>query len=200
MEAYNRPVGSEHPHPVSVLQDGDQWVTSQSPSKRAIAHHSGFERRLLSHPHSPFLQAVPPVLPRGRGLAIPSSSFWVKHCTTSVYSGHGTCRGLRPSQWGQPPRLSRRLAVKPHIGRVSQTANPMVIGPLCTPRLGGKHGEVKSDSFTGGHLLGNFQYFMFSSRFMLFPTFCKKNPGGVDKFFLKKNNSFSFRVLYYFQH
>ena len=56
----------------------------------------------------------------------------------------------------QPPRLSRRLAVKPHIGRVSQTANPMVIGPLRTPRLGGKHGEVKPDSFTGGHLLGNF--------------------------------------------
>ena len=47
---------------------------------------------ILSHPHSPLLQAVPPVLPRGRGLAIPSSSFWVKHCTTSVYSGHGTCR------------------------------------------------------------------------------------------------------------
>ena len=156
MEADNRPLGSEHPHPVSVLQDGDQWVTSQSPSKRAMAHHSGFERRLLSHPHSPLLQAVPPVLPRGRGLAIPSSSFRVKHCTKSVYNGHGTCRGLRPSQWGQPPRLSRRLAVKPHIGRVSQTANPMVIGPLCTPRLGGKRGEVKPDSFTGGHLLGNF--------------------------------------------
>ena len=63
MEADNRPLGSEHPHPVSVLQDGDQWVTSQSPSKRAMAHHSGFERRLLSHPHSPLLQAVPPVLP-----------------------------------------------------------------------------------------------------------------------------------------
>ena len=45
MEVYNRPLGSEHPHPVSVLQDGDQWVTSQSPSKRAMAHHSGFERR-----------------------------------------------------------------------------------------------------------------------------------------------------------
>ena len=57
--------------------------------------------------NSPLLQAVPPVLPRGRGLAIPNSSFWVKHCTTSVYSGHGICRGLRPSQWGQPPRLSR---------------------------------------------------------------------------------------------
>ena len=26
-----------------------------------MAHHSGFERRLLSHPHSPLLQAVPPV-------------------------------------------------------------------------------------------------------------------------------------------
>ena len=91
-------------------------------------------------------------------MAIPSSSFWVKHCTTSVYNGHGTCRGLRPSQWGQPPRLSRRLAVKPHIGRVSQTANSMVIGPLrtFTTRLGGKRGEVKLDSFTGGHLLGNF--------------------------------------------
>ena len=36
--------------------------------------------------------------------------FWVKHCTTSVHSGHGICRGLRPSQWGQPPRPSRRLA------------------------------------------------------------------------------------------
>ena len=43
MEAYNRPLSSEHPHPVSVLQDGDQWVTSQ----RAMAHHSGFERRVL---------------------------------------------------------------------------------------------------------------------------------------------------------
>ena len=36
--------------------------------------------------------------------------FWVKHSTTSVYSGHGICRGLRPSQWGQPPRPSGRLA------------------------------------------------------------------------------------------
>ena len=156
MEADNRPLGSEHPHPVSVLQDGDQWVSSQSPSKRAMAHHSGFERRLLSHPDSPLLQALPSVLPRGRGLAIPSSSIWVKHRTTGVYNGHGTCRGLRPSQWGQPPRLSGRLAVKPHVGRVSQTANPMVIGPLRTPRLGDKRGEVMLDSFTGGHLLGNF--------------------------------------------
>ena len=46
--------------------------------------------------------------------------------------------------------------IKTHIGRVSQTANPMVIGPLHTPRLGGKCGEVKPDSFTGGHLRGNF--------------------------------------------
>ena len=43
--------------------------------------------------------------------------------------------------------------IKTHIGRVSQTANPMVIGPLHTPRLGGKCGEVKPDSFTCGHLL-----------------------------------------------
>ena len=137
MEADNRPLGSEHPHPVSVLQDGDQWVTSQ-------------------WLNSPLLQAVPPVLPRGRGWAIPSSSFWVKHCTTSVYSSHDICCGLRPSQWGQPPRLSRRWLIKTHIARVSQTANPMVIGPLHTPRLGGKCGEVKPDSFTCGHLLGNF--------------------------------------------
>ena len=161
MEAYNRPLGSQHPHPVSVLQDGDQWVTSQSPSKRAMAHHYGFERRLLSHPHSPLLQAVPPVLPRGRCLAIPSSSFWVKHCTTSVYYGHGTC------QLGQSPRLSRRLAVKPDIGRVSQTTNPIVIGPLRTPRLGGKRGKVKLDSFTGGHLLGNFARYQSRSRLPL---------------------------------
>ena len=46
--------------------------------------------------------------------------------------------------------------IKTHIGRVSQTANAMVIGPLHTPRLGGKCGEVKPDSFTCGHLLGNF--------------------------------------------
>ena len=46
--------------------------------------------------------------------------------------------------------------IKTHIGRVSQTANPMVIGPLHTSRLGGKCGEVKPDSFTGGHLRGNF--------------------------------------------
>ena len=45
--------------------------------------------------------------------------------------------------------------IKTHIGRISQTANPMVIGPLHTPRLGGKCGEVKPDSFTCGYLLGN---------------------------------------------
>ena len=60
MDVYNRPLGSEHPHPVSVLLSGDQWVTSQGLN-------------------SPLLRAVPPVLSRGRGLAIPSSSFWVKH-------------------------------------------------------------------------------------------------------------------------
>ena len=154
MEAYNRPLGSEHP--VSVLQDGDQWVSSQSPAKRAMAHLSGFERRLLSYPYPPLLQAVPSVLPPRRGWTISSSSVRVKHCTTSVYNGHGTCRGLRLSQWAQPPRLSRRLAVKPNIGRTSQTANPMVIGALHSPRLGGKHGEVKLDSFSGGQLFGNF--------------------------------------------
>ena len=138
------------------FQDGDQWVSSQSPAKRAMAHRSGFEWRLLSYPYPPLPQAVPSVLPPRRGLAISSSSVWVKHCTMSVYNGHGTCRGLRPSQWAQPPRLSRRLAVKPYIGRTSQTANPMVIGSLHSPRLGGKHGEVKHDSFSGGQLFGNF--------------------------------------------
>ena len=38
-----------------------------------------------------------------------------------------------------------------------------------------------------------FQYFKFSSRFMLFPTL-------KFFFFFKKNNSFSFHVLCYFQH
>ena len=155
MEAYNRPLGSELPHPVSVLQDGDQWVSSQSPAKRAMAHHSGFERPLLSYPYPPLLQVVPLVLPPRRGLTISSSCVWVKHCTTSVYNGHSTCRGLCPSQWAQPPRLSRRLAVKPKIGRPSQTANPMVIGSLHSLRLGGKRGEVKLDS-SGGQLFGNF--------------------------------------------
>ena len=56
------------------------------------------------------------------------------------------------------------------------------------------------------------QNFMFSSRFMLFPTFkkkkwCKKiirgggGGGGVEIFFFfKKNNSFSFYALCYCQH
>ena len=43
-----------------------------------------------------------------------------------------------------------------NIGRTSQTVNPMVIGALHSLRLGGKHGEVKLDSFSGGQLLGNF--------------------------------------------
>ena len=54
------------------------------------------------------------------------------------------------------------------------------------------------------------QNFMFSSRFMLFPTLKKikikigvkkKNGGGgVEFFYFYKNNSFSFHVLCYFQH
>ena len=66
-----------------------------------MTHHSEFERCILSYPYAPLLQALPWVLQRGRGLAISSSSFRVKHGTTSVYSGHSTCRGLRPSQWAQ---------------------------------------------------------------------------------------------------
>ena len=42
-----------------------------------------------------------------------------------------------------------------------------------------------------------FQNFMFSSRFMLFPTLKKKLS---KKFLFLENNSFSFHVLYYFQH
>ena len=56
-------------------------------------------------------------------------------------------------------------------------------------------------------LLFCFQYFKFSSRFMLFPTFKKKigvkkkdSGGGVVYFFFWKNNSFWFRFLCYFQH
>ena len=80
-----------------------------------------------------------------------SSSIWVKHYT-SVYCGHGTCFDLRPSQWDQPSRLITRLTITPYIGRVSQTANPKVIGALHMPRMGGKRGEVKFDSFSGDHL------------------------------------------------
>ena len=43
-----------------------------------------------------------------------------------------------------------------------------------------------------------FQYFMFSSRFMLFPTLTKSGGGGgVELFFYF--NSFSFHILCYFQ-
>ena len=41
--------------------------SSQSPSKWAMAHHSGFEICLLSYPYTPLLQAVPSVLPPGHG-------------------------------------------------------------------------------------------------------------------------------------
>ena len=61
-------------------------------------------------------------------------------------------------KWYQPSRLTRRLAVKPYIGTVSQTATPMVISSLHTPRMGGKRGEVKFDS-SGGHLFGMFARF-----------------------------------------
>ena len=39
--------------------------------------------------------------------------------------------------------------IKTHIGRVSQTANPMVIGSLHTPRLGG---NVEKSSLTPSHV------------------------------------------------
>ena len=57
--------------------------------------------------------------------------------------------------------------IKTHIGRVSQTANPMVIGPLHTPRLGGKCGEVKLDSFTCSHFLGIFARYQSRPRLSL---------------------------------
>ena len=101
------------------------------PSKRAMAHHSGFERRILSYSHSLLLQAVPPVLPRGRGLAIPSSSFRVKHCTTSVYSGHGTCRGLRPMGVAHLNGLSLQVYISEELAK--QQAHWLL--DLCT-RLG----------------------------------------------------------------
>ena len=169
MEAYNRPLGSEHPHPGVRPSRWRPMGHFSKPFKKGNGSPFWIWKTLtFTSPFTPPTGSTSGSATRS-GLAIPSSSFWVKHCTTSVYRGHGTCRGLRPSQWGQPPRLSRRLAVEPHIGRVSQTANPMVIGPLRTPRLGGRRGEVKPDSFTGGFhfLLGNFAWYQCRPRLPL---------------------------------
>ena len=42
------------------------------------------------------------------------------------------------------------------------------------------------------------KYFMFSSRFMLFPTLQKINKNGVDNFFLSKPILFHFVLCYFF--
>ena len=134
------PLSGCHPHPVSILQGGDQWSVPM-PFKEGSGSPSGSGRlyfQIFFHLHSGITLRF---LPRGRGLAI-KLLLWDKHYTASVYWGHGNLSWPTPFLWDQPARLTDGWLFKPYIGRVSQTSKTKVIGSLHIPRMRGKRGEV----------------------------------------------------------
>ena len=48
---------------------------------------AGFQRRLLSYPHSPQIQEIPQVLFEQQGISVHSPSLQTGHCSTGIYQG-----------------------------------------------------------------------------------------------------------------
>ena len=134
------------------IQDGNTGDHPGLIAKRGMGHVSGFQRRLLSHPHPSQIQKIPQVLFEQQGISVHSPSFRTGHCSTGVYQGgqRGEIDGSGQG-YTNPPVPRRLVAQSPGPGNLP-TKYPDPLGPVPRVGLGGKHEEIRAGTPT------NFQF------------------------------------------
>ena len=130
------------------IQDGNTGDHQGLLTKRGMGHVSGFQRRLLSHPHPSQIQKIPQVLFEQQGISVHSPSFRTGHCSTGIYQGgqrgeiDGSGQGYK-----NPPVPRRLVAQSPGPGNLP-TKYPDPLGPVPRVWLGGKHEEIRAGTST----------------------------------------------------
>ena len=154
VETSDRPLGSECPCTLPILQDGDPSVGTQGGPQGPVANVLGPVGCVLPYTHPSGQQEVPQVPPSGRSVAIPSTTLWFKHRSARVHKGHGPTGGLCSSSRCKFTSLHRRLAIKSSVGR-GVCLPHTVVNPTVSPvGMDSKSGKVRSNPIPVSHVPG----------------------------------------------
>ena len=87
VEAYFRSESVEQIPQNRHIQDGNSGNHPDLSTKRGVGNLTGFQRRILSHPHSPPVEEVHEILPQQTSVPVHCPSLRVGHGSSRVHQG-----------------------------------------------------------------------------------------------------------------
>ena len=152
MEAYFRSESVEQVPQNRYIQDGNSRNHPDLSPERGVGNLAGFQRCILSYPHSPPIKEIHEVLPEQTSIPVHCTSLRVGHSSSRVHQGGQGGETYGSEQGYKNPPVPRRLVTEsPFTGNWS-TSHPSSVISLPRTGLAGQHKKVRVDSSTGLHL------------------------------------------------
>ena len=155
VETSNRPLGSQRPYSLPILQDGDPSVCAQGGPQGPVADIPGPVGCVFPYTHPSGQQEVPQVPASGRSMAVQSTSLWLKHRSARVYKGHGPTGGLCSCTRCKLTSVHRRLALKPRVRTRVSLPYTMVNPFVHAAGMASKPVEVRFNAVSVSHVSGH---------------------------------------------
>ena len=113
---------------------------------------AGFQRCILSHPHSPPVEKVHEVLPEQTSVPVHCPSLRVGHSSSRVHQGGQGGEAYGSEQGYKNPPVPRRLVTESPFKGDWSTSHPSSVVSLPRTGLAGQHQKVRVDPSTGLYL------------------------------------------------
>ena len=134
------------------FQNGNTGNDPDLTAKRGIGDIAGFQRRLLSHPHSPQVEEVHEVLFEQMNVPVHCPPFRAGHSSFGVHQGGQGGETYGSKQGYKNPPVPRRLVAESLFTGDRLTTHPDSVEPLPRTGLTSEHEKVRVNSSTGLHL------------------------------------------------
>ena len=152
VEAYFRSESVEQVPQNRHIQDGNSGNHPDLSTERGVGNLAGFQRCILSHPHSPPIKEIHEVLPEQTSIPVHCPSLRVGHSSSRVHqSGQGGEAYGSEQGYKNPPVPRRLVTDSPFTGNWS-TSHPSSVVSLPRTGLAGQHKKVRVDPSTGLYL------------------------------------------------
>ena len=152
VEAYFRSESVEQVPQNRHIQDGNSGHHPDLSTKRGVGNLAGFQRRILSHPHSPPVKEVHEILPQQTSVPVLCPSLRVGHGSSRVHQGGQGGETYGSEQGYKNPPVPRRLVTESPFEGNWSTSHPSSVVSLPQTGLAGQHQKVGVESSTGLYL------------------------------------------------
>ena len=130
VEAYFRSESVEQVPQNRHIQDGNSGNHPDLSTKSGVGNLAGFQRCILSHPHSPLVEKVHEVLPEQTNVPVHCPSLRVGHSSSRVHQGGQGGEAYGSEQGYKNPPVPRRLVTESPFKGDWSTSHPSSVVSL----------------------------------------------------------------------